>query len=166
MLRRPEFWQTPGWESAAGGGVQDGARCGKVDLWTLDTSTSLVWNAADIKHVARVLPVAPLAERGSTRGGEMKLKTFRNPTNAVSPPRGLDKGNILSVSEHLPPHRFSPERPGDLWLCSLQSTLCPSFLIRWARILASVAAVRLEQRQANCCFLFFFFAFKEKKMLG
>lgn len=137
----------------------------KVDLWTPDTPTSLVWNAADIKHVARVPPFGALTvcRAWSTREGEMKLKTFCNPTNAVSPPRGLDKGNILSISEHLPPHRFSPERPGDLWLCSLQSTLCPSFLIRWARILASVAAVRWEQREAGRQFAVFFYVLEEEK---
>lgn len=42
-----------GLESAAGGGVQDRARCGKVDLCTPDTSTSLAWDAADTEHVAR-----------------------------------------------------------------------------------------------------------------
>lgn len=130
----------------------------KVDLWTPDTQTSLVWNAADAKHVAAASPFWPLdgCRAWSRRAGGMTLKALCNPTNAISPPQGFDKGKILSISEHLPPLRFSPERPGDL-------RLRPSFLIRLAHVPASVAAVLRQRREAGRQSAVFAFVLEEIK---
>lgn len=106
------------------------------------------------------------AERGAHREGEMKLKTLCNPTNAISPPQGLDKGNILSISEHLPSPKVQPRKARRLMAVFPPKYTLSQFPHQMGTHFSKrgCCAVGTERgREAICCFRFCFLKKKKTK---
>lgn len=106
------------------------------------------------------------AERGAHREGEMKLKTLCNPKNAISPPQGLDKGNILSISEHLPSPKVQPQKARRLMAVFPPKYTLSQFPHQMGTHFSKrgCCAVGTERgKEAICCFRFCFWRRRKQK---